>query len=111
MKNEVIMVREHRMGFDHACRAAGGKIIEVGTADELKRAINQNTAMLFWVNIYEPKGKISAGTFASSAGGDAMMRATYPLPASELRAIAVTEEPAGGMPQPTGAMVLAGQAH
>jgi D-glucosaminate-6-phosphate ammonia-lyase len=63
MKNEVIMVREHRMGFDHACRAAGGKIIEVGTVDELKRAINPNTAMLFWVNIYEPKGKISAKEF------------------------------------------------
>jgi anti-sigma-K factor RskA len=58
-----------------------------------------------------PKGKISAGTFASSGAGDAMMRATYPLPASELRAIAVTEEPAGGMPQPTGAMVIAAQAH
>src|SRR5688500_12986305 len=28
MKNEVVMVREHRMGFDHACRAAGGKIVE-----------------------------------------------------------------------------------
>jgi L-seryl-tRNA(Ser) seleniumtransferase len=63
MKNEVVMVREHRMGFDHASRAAGGKIIEVGTVDELKRAINQNTAMLFWVNIYEPKGKISAKEF------------------------------------------------
>jgi len=57
-----------------------------------------------------PKGKISAGTFASSSAGDAMMRATYPLPASDLRAIAVTEEPAGGMPQPTGEMVLAAQA-
>ena len=38
-------------------------IVEVGTVDELKRAINQNTAMLFWVNIYEPKGKISAKEF------------------------------------------------
>jgi anti-sigma-K factor RskA len=57
-----------------------------------------------------PKGKISAGTFASSAAGDAMMRATYPLPASDLRAIAVTEEPAGGAPQPTGEMVMSAQA-
>jgi len=63
MKNEVIMVREHRMGFDHACRSAGGKIIEVGTAEELRRAIAPNTAMLFWVNISEPKGKITASEF------------------------------------------------
>ncbi|HYZ84752.1 MAG TPA: hypothetical protein VE621_10130 [Bryobacteraceae bacterium] len=63
MKNEVIMVREHRMGFDHACRAAGAKIVEVGTAEELTRAINSKTAMLFWVNISEPKGKITAREF------------------------------------------------
>jgi L-seryl-tRNA(Ser) seleniumtransferase len=63
MKNEVIMVREHRMGFDHACRAAGARIVEVQTADELRSAINRNTAMLFWVNISEPKGKITARQF------------------------------------------------
>ena len=55
MKDEVIMVRQHRMGFDHACRTVGVRIIEVETADELKRAITPKTAMLFWVNISEPK--------------------------------------------------------
>ncbi|HET8549032.1 MAG TPA: hypothetical protein VFL57_13540, partial [Bryobacteraceae bacterium] len=44
MKNEVIMVREHRMGFDHACRAAGARIVEVQTAEQLRTAINPNTA-------------------------------------------------------------------
>ena len=57
------------------------------------------------------KGKISAGTFASNTSGDAMMRSTYPLSAAELRAVAVTEEPAGGMPQPTGPMIMVAQAH
>jgi L-seryl-tRNA(Ser) seleniumtransferase len=66
MKNEVIMVKQHRMGFDHACRAVGAKIIEVNTPDELGRAINQNTAMLFWVNISEPRGKISAKEFLAA---------------------------------------------
>jgi L-seryl-tRNA(Ser) seleniumtransferase len=63
MKNEVIMVRQHRMGFDHACRAAGARIIEVETGDQLRAAINPKTAMLFWVNISEPKGKITAKEF------------------------------------------------
>jgi uncharacterized pyridoxal phosphate-dependent enzyme len=63
MPNDVIMVREHRMGFDHACRAAGARIVEVQTPDDLARAINANTRMLFWVNISEPRGKITAGQF------------------------------------------------
>jgi uncharacterized pyridoxal phosphate-dependent enzyme len=63
MKNEVVMVKEHRMGFDHACRTTGAKIVEVETADQLKTAIGPKTAMLFWVNISEPKGKISAKEF------------------------------------------------
>jgi hypothetical protein len=53
--------------------------------------------------------KISAGTFEPS-NGDAIVRATYPLARDSLQAIAITEEPAGGVPQPTGAMVVAGEA-
>ena len=63
MKNEVIMVKQHRMGFDHACRAAGGKIIEVETPEELEAAINDKTAMLFFVHIFESKGKINRNHF------------------------------------------------
>jgi len=55
-----------------------------------------------------PTGKISAGTFAPT-NGEAIVRATYPLPRDSLQAIAVTEEPAGGVAQPTGAIVIAGK--
>jgi hypothetical protein len=54
--------------------------------------------------------KISAGTFSVTAGGDALVQATYALDANALKAVAVTEEPAGGVPQPTGAMVVVGTA-
>lgn len=54
--------------------------------------------------------KISAGTFAPDSSGRALVRAEYPLPANALQAVAVTEEPAGGVPQPTGTVVLAGNA-
>jgi len=56
-----------------------------------------------------PDKKISAGTF-EPRDGDAMVRMTYPL-TDRLMALAVTEEPMGGMPQPTGAMVIVSNAH
>jgi anti-sigma factor RsiW len=55
-----------------------------------------------------PTGKISAGTFMPDTSGAAMVRATYALARDSLSAVAVTDEPAGGMPQPTGQMVILG---
>ena len=54
--------------------------------------------------------KISAGTFGVSPSGDAFVQATYQLDSGALKAVAVTEEPAGGSPQPTSAMVVVGTA-
>lgn len=50
--------------------------------------------------------KISAGTFDPRAG-EAVVRATYPLARDSLSAVAVTEEAAGGAPQPTSAPIIA----
>lgn len=66
MANEVIMVKQHRMGFDHAARASGAKIVEVDTVEELHEAIGPQTAMLFYVHIYEPKGKINRADFLAA---------------------------------------------
>ena len=54
--------------------------------------------------------KISAGTFSVTANGDALVQATYALDANALKAVAVTEEPAGGVPVATGALVVVGTA-
>lgn len=54
--------------------------------------------------------KISAGTFASDSAGSAVVRAEHALAPGALRAVAVTDEPAGGVPQPTGPVVLVGSA-
>ena len=54
--------------------------------------------------------KISAGTFVPDARGEAVVRAEYALARNALAAVAVTEEPAGGVPQPTGAMIVVGKA-
>jgi L-seryl-tRNA(Ser) seleniumtransferase len=86
MKNEVIMVRQHRMGFDHAARAAGVRIVEVDAVDQLRASIGPQTAMLFWVNIYEPRGKISAREFLAAgkqAGVPVFNDAAAELPPAE----------------------------
>ena len=52
--------------------------------------------------------KISAGTFTTDAKGRAVVQATYALAEADLAAIAITEEPEGGSPQPTGTILVAG---
>lgn len=54
------------------------------------------------------RAKISAGTFEPAPNGEAIVRATYALPSDALKAVAVTDEPAGGVPQPTGPFVVSG---
>ena len=53
-----------------------------------------------------PTAKISAGTFAPTPDGEVMMQATYALPKDSLAAVAVTDEPMGGSPEPTTAPFL-----
>jgi D-glucosaminate-6-phosphate ammonia-lyase len=53
LKNEVIIHKSHRNGYDHAVRQIGVKIVEIGTATETKPAdlevaINEKTAAIFW---------------------------------------------------------------
>ncbi len=66
-----------------------------------------NAGRTYQLWLITPRAKISAGTF-TVRNGDAVVRATYDL-TEPLNAIAVTEEPAGGMPQPTGSVVIAAQ--
>ena len=47
MKSEVIIQKVHRNGYDHAARSAGVKIIEVEGAEQLKNAINSQSAMAY----------------------------------------------------------------
>ncbi|MEO7455168.1 MAG: anti-sigma factor [Gemmatimonadaceae bacterium] len=54
--------------------------------------------------------KISAGTFTPGARGDAVVRATYALAKDALSAVAVTDEPQSGSPQPTTVPFIVGTA-
>jgi len=65
MKNEVIVQKSHRYGYDHAVRNCGIKFVEVETADELSRAVNNRTAMMLFFNANDPVGKIHAEEFVA----------------------------------------------
>ena len=65
MKNEVICQASHRNGYDHAIRNAGVQMIEVETTQELERAVNHKTAMMFFFNGAAPDGKIGLEEFVA----------------------------------------------
>jgi D-glucosaminate-6-phosphate ammonia-lyase len=53
MRNEVIVHRKGRVGYDFAIRQAGGRLVEIGTDDgamveELEGAISDRTAAIFY---------------------------------------------------------------
>ena len=64
MKNEVIVQKSHRNGYDHGVRNAGIRMIEVETKEELENAIHSRTAMLFFLQSADSKGQIAYEEFA-----------------------------------------------
>ena len=82
MKNEVVMVRSQRNFYDHAVRAAGVTIIEVGLPDryagagvrdaecwEIEDAINERTAAVFYVADAQSRPPLSEVTATAHAQG------------------------------------------
>ena len=49
MANEVIILKSQRYLYDRSIRAPGAKLVEVESADDIRAAINPNTAMLFYL--------------------------------------------------------------
>jgi len=58
MKSEVIVQKGHNIGYVHALTNTGAKIIEIETVQELEKAINEKTAMMWFLNSNAPMGKI-----------------------------------------------------
>ena len=65
LKNEVIVQKKHRYGYDHAVRTCGVKLVEVETPEELERARGPRTAMMLFANFLEPEGRIKVAEFVS----------------------------------------------
>jgi uncharacterized pyridoxal phosphate-dependent enzyme len=58
MKSEVIIQKSHRNPFDHQLRSTGVKLIEIETRDQLRRAVNERTAMMHFTNFANAAGRI-----------------------------------------------------
>lgn len=57
LKNEVLIQKSHRYGYDHALRNCGIRFVEVETLQEYEQAFNERTVMAHFFNAAE--GKIS----------------------------------------------------
>ncbi len=58
MKSEVIIQKTHRNPFDHQLRNTGIKLIVVETADDVRKAINEKTAMMHFSNFANAAGRV-----------------------------------------------------
>jgi len=58
MKSEVIIQKSHRNPFDHQLRNTGAKLVVVETEDDVKKAINSQTAMMHFSNFANDQGQI-----------------------------------------------------
>jgi uncharacterized pyridoxal phosphate-dependent enzyme len=63
MKNQVVIQKSHRMAFDHAIRNVGVRLVVVETLEELENAVNENTAMMFFLNSGQNRGQVSMEKF------------------------------------------------
>lgn len=58
MKSEVIIQKSHRNPFDHQLRSTGIKLIEIETREDLRRSVNDRTAMMHFTNFANAAGQI-----------------------------------------------------
>ncbi|QJW90004.1 selenocysteine synthase [Spirosoma taeanense] len=59
MKSEVIAQKAHNIGYSHALTNTGCTIIQVETLADVEKAINEKTALLWFLNIQSDKGQIT----------------------------------------------------
>lgn len=67
LKDEVIVQENHSIGYTHALRNVGAKIINVKTRKEMEKAINKKTAMMWFLNANTDDGEIKQEEFIEIA--------------------------------------------
>ena len=67
MKSEVIIQKSHRNPFDHQLRATGAKLVVVESRDDVKKAINPQTAMMHFSNFANASGLIKVDEWVKLA--------------------------------------------
>ena len=67
MKSEVIIQKSHRNPFDHQLRTTGVRLVEVETREQLRRAVNDRTAMMHFSNFANAVGQIKVDEWVKLA--------------------------------------------
>lgn len=67
MKSQVIIQKTHRNPFDHQLRNTGAKLIVIETREELRKAVNPNTAMMHFSNFANADGQIKVDEWVKLA--------------------------------------------
>jgi len=67
MKSEVIIQKTHRNPFDHQLRNTGVKLVVIETHEELRKAINPNTAMMHFSNFANADGQFKVDEWVKIA--------------------------------------------
>ena len=67
MKSEVICQKSHDIVYNHALTNTGCKIVQVETAEDVEKAVNERTALMHFLHIESDKGKIQHEEWVSLA--------------------------------------------
>jgi D-glucosaminate-6-phosphate ammonia-lyase len=67
MKNEVILQKTHHSCYDNQLTDVGVKLIDVETAADVARAVNERTALMFFMNVSEGDGRIKRAEWVELA--------------------------------------------
>ena len=67
MKNEIIIQKKHRYTYDRALTVAGSKLIEVETESDVRKSVNNRTAMMFFLKPTQQGDNISAENYIALA--------------------------------------------
>lgn len=59
MKSEVIIQKGHNIGYSQALTNTGCKVVYVETIADVEKAINEKTALLWFLNVQSDKGSIT----------------------------------------------------
>ncbi len=65
MPNQVIIQKSHRNAYEAQIKLVGTRVVEVETTAQLEAAINPSTAMLFFINTFNPRGQIDRDTWVA----------------------------------------------
>jgi L-seryl-tRNA(Ser) seleniumtransferase len=67
MPNEVIIQKAHHTCYDNQLTDVGVKLIDVETAADVKRVVSERTALMFFMNVAEPEGRIAKSEWVALA--------------------------------------------